>query len=259
MDAKLAQSCQIFKTFFLDVLYPCAEDFLSTLDKCNPRKFVVCEKTIVLSSTLHYLVPIWRLHTPLEENIKTWTPKTIASHLDNTLGILGSSFIDEKYSIAHGLSNAIKHMTLDETVHKELTEEYGSIGFNSLQVDNEVVMFSPTGEYLFDFARVILRPVCEAWARIPTDAFDELEDVLEYVANPNVEHDFGGLYDCDDDIDAMINYANPICESCGLDGHDCRCEHHSYDGSAGQFESTPNPHFDFDTVMSRISGAYKKD
>lgn len=47
------------------------------------------------------------------------------------------------------------------------------------------------------------------------------------------------------------------CDDCGQAEDRCRCELYVYDGAQGRFEACFDANFDFDTVMSRISGAYR--
>jgi hypothetical protein len=63
--------------------------------------------------------------------------------------------------------------------------------------------------------------------------------------------------DAADAIDQMIVACNPECEDCGEAEDECRCELYVYDGVPGRFQPCFNASFDFDTVMSRISGAYR--
>jgi len=57
----------------------------------------------------------------------------------------------------------------------------------------------------------------------------------------------------------MIAFANPTCDDCGESSDLCACETYTYNGEAGAFTSNCCQSFDFDSVMSRISGAYRSD
>lgn len=61
--------------------------------------------------------------------------------------------------------------------------------------------------------------------------------------------------DAIDAIDQMIIARNPECDDCSEVEQSCRCQHYVYDGMRGRFDPEFDANFDFDAVMSRISGA----
>lgn len=61
-------------------------------------------------------------------------------------------------------------------------------------------------------------------------------------------------YQPHDAIDRMIDACNPECMECGEGENDCDCPNFIYGASRGQFSSNTDPNFDFDDVMSNISG-----
>ncbi|WP_457554248.1 hypothetical protein [Desulfobacula sp.] len=63
-------------------------------------------------------------------------------------------------------------------------------------------------------------------------------------------------YEPQDAIDRMIDACNPICLDCGEGKEECNCPEFIYNGKKGNFKPTTDRNFNFDDVMSQISGAY---
>ena len=63
--------------------------------------------------------------------------------------------------------------------------------------------------------------------------------------------------DWDDPIDQMIAFCHPTCQDCG-ESDSCKCDQFKYDDQSGEFKSDQNPKFNFDEVMSKITGTRYK-
>ena len=61
-------------------------------------------------------------------------------------------------------------------------------------------------------------------------------------------------YESYDAVDRMIDNCNPECMDCGEGSNDCECPNFTYGANKGDFNSNTDPDFDFDDVMSNISG-----
>lgn len=253
MDERLLEHCELFRAFYESVIRPSSESFLASLDNPSQQKHHVVSQTVLLQCAVDYMLPIWKLHAPLPDGEAKWHQQLVADHLDEALGIEGSTYLNHKYHLIYAMSNAIKHARLDPSRNQQANKKFGGIGFDALKEHEGVVYFIPEKDYLFDFSRVILRPVCQAWL---APDFSEIEEIPDLFARPDLPHDFGGMFEFDDPIEAMIDYCNPLCASCELDGDDCKCSNFRFDGESGHFEPVKDPSFDFDHVMSRISGAY---
>ncbi|NUZ09013.1 hypothetical protein, partial [Piscinibacter koreensis] len=181
------------------------------------------------------------------------TRTELLKKFDEIFAIEGARFQNKKFELIDAVNNSLKHIQLDRKRYPELVRLYGDISFNSLVPDGKRVLCILEG-YRFDYARVVLRPAIDA---LTNWHLEDAESVLE-LASGNVtmegtivDHDF------DDPIDAMIAYANPTCDDCGESSDFCACETYTYDGKAGIFTSNFSKSFDFDSVMSRISGSYR--
>lgn len=180
---------------------------------------------------------------------------------DQTFSVNGARFSNRKFELIDAINNALKHIRLDPKRYHQLEQQYGPVSFQSLVEEKGRVLCILDG-YRFDYARVVLRPAYQALADWD---FDAVEDVLEFargeVALSDWTHE-DALMASDDPADApdqMIAYCNPTCDDCGEGEPDCYCAEFVYEGEQGRFESRFQADFDFDEVMSRISGAYRRD
>ncbi|MGO4605921.1 hypothetical protein AB4142_06255 [Variovorax sp. 2RAF20] len=180
---------------------------------------------------------------------------------DQTFSVNGARFSNRKFELIDAINNALKHIRLDPKRYRQLEQQYGPVSFQSLVEEKGRVLCILDG-YRFDYARVVLRPAYQALADWDLDA---VEDVLEFargeVASSDWTHE-DALMASDDPADApdqMIAYCNPTCDDCGEGEPDCYCAEFVYEGEQGRFESRFQADFNFDEVMSRISGAYRRD
>ncbi|MGO1282567.1 MAG: hypothetical protein ACTHUJ_06490, partial [Psychrobacter sp.] len=58
-----------------------------------------------------------------------------------------------------------------------------------------------------------------------------------------------------DAIDRMIDFCNSECKNCGEVDDDCDCVNYIYGQKLGKCSPNIDPSFDFNDVMSDISGA----
>jgi len=106
-----------------------------------------------------------------------------------------------------------------------------------------------------------LRPAYDA---LVSWDFETVEDILEF-ARGNVST---SIWSADDElmasddpadaIDQMIIACNPTCEHCREAEDACYCAEFIFEGEQGRFEPRFRSDFDFDSVMSKISGAYSE-
>lgn len=178
---------------------------------------------------------------------------------DKKFSVKGARFSNRKFELIDAINNALKHIRLNPKRYPQLEQLYGRISFQSLVEDQGRVICVLDG-YRFDYARVVLRPAYQALANWD---FDDVEQVLEFARGELLliesTHEDALMASCDpaDAIDQMIAYCNPSCDDCGEEESDCFCAEYVYKGEQGRFESRFQANFDFDYVMSRISGAYR--
>ncbi|MDD0813370.1 hypothetical protein PSQ39_01880 [Curvibacter sp. HBC28] len=180
---------------------------------------------------------------------------------DEIFSVAGARIGNRKFELIDAINNSLKHIELDPVRYDDLRQRYGQLTFRSLVEEDGLVLCILEG-FRFDYARVVLRP---AYAALSGLDHESAEDVLEFARGRGVEDSWSVadelMFSSDpaDAIDQMIMACNPECEDCGEREDTCRCAQFKYDGTAGRFEPLVHDRFDFDTVMSRISGAYRPD
>jgi hypothetical protein len=179
---------------------------------------------------------------------------------DETFSVEGARIGNRKFELIDAINNSLKHISLDADRYDHLVKKYGQISFRSLVQEDGRVLCILEG-YRFDYVRVVLRPAYMALAGLGHASAESILDFArgEAVIEHWVPGDLMSSSDPADAIDQMIEYCNPACEDCGEQELECKCAQFVYDGAEGKFVSTFHAHFDFDTVMSRISGAYRAE
>lgn len=191
---------------------------------------------------------------------------------DELFQVEGARFQNSKFRIVNAVNNAFKHGYLnDRNEYDLLKKEYGLYDFTVL-IEKEGKIFFRSNSYQFDFARVILRPILNEITCLyqsdncPNINYERSFGLIEYIDDKICED--GSIkqyptitladYDEEDPIDQMIQHCNPLCMDCGELEEDCECPTFLYGSETGEFSPEKDPFFNFDSVMSQISGAYKK-
>jgi len=234
--------------FLRTILRPAAQEFEGRLFAKDLKLHHVFQTNVLTAHMIDYLITIRRA-AGLNE-----TRKQLVEAFDQNYAVEGAVYLNRKFQLVDAVNNALKHIALDWGRYPELIDKYGNIGFGCLREHEGVVLFEAENHH-FDFARVVLRPVLEIATRWE---FDEIEDVADFALGNYADADIADDFD-DDPIDQMIDYCNPKCLDCGEGGDDCRCSEFVYAGERGDFRGDWDENFDFDSVMSRISGAYRPD
>lgn len=249
---EIEQSCGDFLLFLRTILRPAAEEFEARLFAKDMRLHHVFQTNVLAAHMIDYLVAIQKAAG------KEVTRRELVREFDRLYAVEGAEYLNRKFQLVDAVNNALKHIELDKQrgTNQEPIQQYGPIGFRCLREEGGLVLFG-AGKYRFDFARVALRPVL---AVVTPREFEEVEDVVDFALGRCADADVLDAYDDDPDpIDQMIDYCNPTCLDCGEGGDDCRCSEFRYDGKSGDFRGNWDESFDFDAVMSRISGAYSSD
>ncbi len=248
MDANLSSACDNYLAYLEKILRPSAESFLQMVSSNKVQLHNAFGINLFLAHAVDYIHAI-RLAAGTKES-----RKELVQGFDSRFGVTGSRVGSRKFEMIDALNNALKHIQLDEARYRALTEQYGTISFNCLVPDDGRVLCILEG-YRFDYSRVVLRPAIEA---LSGWHFSDLEDVLDFANGDAIfENCPAHIGDDDDPIDQMITYCNPVCDDCAEPETDCLCATFVYDGEKGAFAHNFN--HNFDAVMSRISGAYRKD
>lgn len=250
MDANLSSACDNYRAYLEKILGPSAESFRQKVSANKVQLHDAFGISLFLAHAVDYIQEI-RLAAGTKESRKEFV-----RGFDSRFGVTGTRIGSRKFELIDAVNNALKHIQLDETRYRALTEQYGTISFNCLVPDDGRVLCILEG-YRFDYSRVVLRPAIEA---LSGWHFSDLEDVLDFAHGDAIfESCPAYIGDDDDPIDQMITYCNPVCDDCAEPETDCLCATFVYDGEKGSFAPDFNHNFDFDAVMSRISGAYRKD
>lgn len=177
---------------------------------------------------------------------------------DRLFCVGGTRLSNRKFELIDAINNALKHIRLDTKRYRDLEKRFGPISFQSLYEDNGRVLCILEG-YRFDYACVVLRPAYRALANWD---LRNTADVLEFsrgefdVDDWSADDELMASDDPADAIDQMIAACNPPCIHCGEGENECVCAEYVFGGEMGQFEPRFCSDFNFDRVMSRISGAY---
>ncbi len=190
------------------------------------------------------------------------TRLALVKQFDRLFSVHGARISNRKIELIDAVNNALKHIRLDPTRYQELEQHYGPISFQCLVQEGDRVFCILDG-YRFDYARVVLLPAYQA---LVSWVFEDIEDVLEFsrggevvVGGWSYEDELMASDDPADAIDQMIEACNPTCGDCGGGEDDCCCAEYVFEGEKGYFKPIFHADFDFDAVMSRISGAYRRE
>lgn len=250
MNSTLAEACSNYRTYVARILNPVTSEFLRKVDNNSVTLHEAFGVNLFVAHAVDYIHAI-RKADGLNEGRAAFI-KAFDQHFE----VAGTRFRDRKFELIDAINNSLKHVQLDEKRYKNLVDQYGSISFKCLAPENGRVLCFLDG-YRFDYARSILRPAIRA---LSAWSFDDDSEVLDFArGNIHIAHDESMLSydDWVDPIDQMIEYCNPNCGDCEEPESTCMCAAYVFDGKQGSFEPNFDPTFDFDHVMSRISGAYK--
>lgn len=247
MNKSVKVACERYKLYLESILQPATKRFEKLLDSGTVSLDEAFSATLFAAHAIDYILAIRSAKDLKGGRV------ALVNGFDESFSIEGGRFQNSKFRLVDAINNALKHMELDSKRYPDLIEKYGAISFQCLVEEKGRVVCLLDG-YRFDYCRVVLRPILKA---LTGWSIDDLEDVLEFSLG-----EFGSFESyimasfTDDPIDQMIEYCNPICSDCGEGEEDCYCATYIYDGQAGEFAPIKDEFFDFDSCMSRISGAY---
>lgn len=250
MDVTLSTACDNYRAYLEKILAPAAELFLQKVLANKVQLHEAFGTNLFLAHAVDYIQAI-RTADGINEG-----RRALVQNFDSRFGVPGTRFQSRKFELIDAVNNSLKHIELDKKRYRELIKKYGAISFSCLAEEDGHILCILEG-HRFDYCRVVLRPVITA---LTGWQFDDSEDVLVFARGDEVVESFlpyGG--DDDDPIDQMIAYCNPVCDDCAEPESECLCATYVYNGEKGSFAPDFGSTFDFDAVMSRISGAYRKD
>lgn len=250
MNSTLAEACNNYRAYIAQILNPAASEFLRKIDSNSVTLHEAFGVNLFVAHAVDYLHAIRKadgLNDRRTEFVKEF---------DQHFGVAGARFRDNKFELIDAINNSLKHVKLDEKRYKTIVKKYGSISFKCLAPENGRVLCFLEG-YRFDYSRSILRPAIRV---LLESNFDDNSEILEF-ARGEISITYDASMPSDDEwvdpIDQMIEYCNPNCNDCDEPESSCMCATYVFNGKQGSFEPDFDPTFNFDHVMSRISGAYK--
>ncbi|HEJ7249028.1 TPA: hypothetical protein SML60_001452 [Serratia marcescens] len=234
-------------SYFSDVLNPASEEFFSLLNADGLKLHHVFSFNTILAHAIDYMLFIAKKKTSV-------TRHDFIQNFDERYAVDGCKHINNKFSLLDAVNNSFKHVVLDEKRYKNLIAKYGELSFHSLNAEQGKVFFEMP-LYKFDYARVVLRPIYNAF----DCKLESRNDIDDFINGRIFGRSGYGHFEYDyepwDAIDRMIDYCNADCMDCGENGDKCDCQSFIYDGKDGQFNPNSDPAFDFKEVMSSISGS----
>lgn len=253
LSPKLAHACNDYRRYIQTIFDPAMLRLNASVSAGKVELHEVFGANLFVAHAVDYIRAI-RIADGFKES-----RAQLVRIFDQKFSVKGARFCNRKFELIDAINNALKHIRLDPERYSQLEQQYGPISFQSLVEERGRVLCLLDG-YRFDYARVVLRPAYQALANWD---FDDVEHVLEFARGETVLSDWThedtlmASDDPADAIDQMIAYCNPTCDDCGEEERDCYCAEYVYKGEQGGFESRFQADFDFDCVMSRISGAYR--
>lgn len=248
MNKSLEAACNRYWSYHDRILLPAADSFRRSLDDGQVRLHEVFGTNLFAAHAIDYLLAIRKADEV------SGGRTDLVKCFDEVFFVGGGRFQNGKFRLVDAINNALKHVEIDPNRshhYRDMVESYGPVSFQCLTEDNGRVICFLEG-YRFDYSRVVLRPVLDALA---DRRLDDVEDVLEFARGG---YELAMEAQDDDPIDQMIEYCNPVwvCGDCGEGESDCVCAEYVYEGASGEFAPILDDTFDFDEVMSRISGEY---
>jgi hypothetical protein len=249
----LEQACRDFSQYVQAIVDPAMNHLFAEMQRRPVRLHEVFGANLFMAQAVDYIRAI-RTAAGISQS-----RTDLVREFDEIYSVGGAQIGNRKFELIDAINNSLKHISLDPDRYSHLFTKYGQMNFRSLVEEDGLVLCILQG-YRFDYARVVLRQAYEAFSGIDHGS---IEDVLDFARGNAAADGWTGVdelmssSDPTDAIDQMIAHCNPACEDCGELEADCHCAQFEYDGVEGHFVSRFHANFDFNTVMSRISGAFR--
>lgn len=246
------QACADFLQYIRTIVEPARKDLQAEVDAGTVVLHRLYGANLCVAHAVDYIFAI-RKADGFDEGRKGFV-----TVMDKVISVDGARIRNRKFELIDAVNNAFKHIRLDLKRYPEVVKMYGQVSFQCLVQDEGRVLCILEG-FRFDYARAVLLPAFEAlcdWN------FNTPQDIRrfargDFVVLPRAPHEHDG--DDDDPIDRMISMCNPKCLNCHEYEHSCQCAKYVFDGKSGKFEASFGSAEEFDDVMSRISGAYRRE
>lgn len=242
-----SKDSEYFISYVNEVLRPASSEFFDSLDDNKLKIHHAFSFNAILAHAIDYMVFISQKQEP------AITRSYFIKNFDQIYSVSGCNHINNKFSLLDGINNSFKHVELDSKRYKEIISIYGELSFKSIKEKEGKIIFDMP-KHSFDYARVVLRPIAKIFHCTITKTNDVDDFINGRICGSSGYGHFHYEYEPHDAIDRMIDYCNAKCMDCGETGDNCDCPSFIYADSRGQFNPDTDPNFEFDDVMSQISG-----
>ncbi|MBE0443303.1 MAG: hypothetical protein ACTH7W_05255 [Psychrobacter sp.] len=241
-------------SYINDVLIPASEEFFVLVNQNKVLLHHAFSFNTILSHAIDYMIFIAKKVTKSSSNSSVIRRNDFISKFDKKYHVDGCSHINNKFKLLDAVNNSFKHVELEQKRYADLIKVYGDLNFHNLFAEDGKVFFK-SQLYSFDYCRVVMRPI----AKIFDCDINTYNDVDDFI-NGRIHGSFGYgnfpyEYEPYDAIDRMIDFCNSECKNCGEVDDDCDCVNYIYGQKLGKCSPNIDPSFDFNDVMSDISGA----
>lgn len=249
------QACADFLQFIRTIVEPARQDLQASVDEGAVVLHRLYGANLCVAHAVDYIFAIRKADGFKEGR------KDLVAAMDKVICVDGARIRNRKFELIDAINNAFKHIRIDLKRYPEVEKKYGPVSFQCLVQDKGRVLCILEG-FRFDYARAVLLPAFEAlcdWN------FNTTEDIRKYARGdfevfPRTSDErMWSDGDWDDPIDRLIDMMHPHCLNCREYEADCQCAEYVFNGENGEFEARFGSAEEFDEVMSRISGAYRRE
>ena len=243
-------ACADYLKYLDTILTPLLNQLKSDSDSRSLTLHQVIGANLCAAHSVDYIVAI-------RKTIGMNQPRgMLVAIFDQEFGIFGSRISGGKMALVDAVNNAMKHIRIDPDRYRTLVQKYGQVSFECLvEVDGRILCL--LDGFRFDFVRVVLIPVLQA---LCSWAFQDEEEVTEFARGGMKGIECGTAYSPADydPIEALIDACNPLCSNCDEGREECQCAEYMFDGQAGEFEARFVTNAELDSLISAVSGAYRR-
>lgn len=240
-------------SYINDVLIPASKEFFVLLDKNQVLLHHAFSFNTILAHAIDYIDFVVKKVTALSSELRVIPRKNLVSQFDERYRVDGCSNINNKFRLLDAVNNSFKHVKLDRERYKDLIKTYGDLSFRNLYSEEGKVFFK-SQLYSFDYCRVVMRPIAKIFD-CDVKNHNDIDDFINGKIYGSFGHgNFHYEYESHDAIDRMIDFCSSECKNCGEIDDDCDCVSYIYDQKSGERSPNIDSNFNFNDVMSNISG-----